>query len=42
MIYLACEQAGPFMAVVLLNEELRRQLDKVQDKAPMLQEDSHE
>ena len=42
MIYLACKQAGPFMAVVLLNEAPRRQLDKLQDEAPTLQEDSHE
>jgi len=33
-IYLACEQAGPFMAVVLLNEALRAALDKLRDEEP--------
>jgi hypothetical protein len=33
-IYLACEKAGPYMAVVLLNDALRAALDKLQDEAP--------
>jgi hypothetical protein len=34
MIYLAADMAGPYMAVVLLNQALRQQLDKLKDEAP--------
>jgi hypothetical protein len=30
-IYLACEMTGPHMAVVLLNDALREQLDKLHE-----------
>jgi hypothetical protein len=34
MIHLAADMAGPFMAVVLLNEALRSQLDLLKDQEP--------
>jgi hypothetical protein len=31
-IHLACEMAGPYITVVLLNDALREQLDKLRDE----------
>jgi hypothetical protein len=31
-IYLACERLGPHMAVVVLNDALREQLDRLRDE----------
>jgi hypothetical protein len=33
-IYLACEEAGPHMAVVLLKDALREQLDRLNEEEP--------
>jgi hypothetical protein len=31
-IHLACREVGPYMAVVLLNDALRQQLDELRDE----------
>jgi hypothetical protein len=31
-IYLACEEAGPHMSVILLNDALREQLDRLREE----------